>query len=95
MMKLRFDKRFPEDLAEAIEWYRQVSPEACRKLRTAVQQRITSIRMFPESFQLLTTRQGHRGSPIPGFPWMIVFRIENDIIRLLRIVHLASDWHRS
>ena len=92
MMELRFDKCFPEDLAATIEWYERVSPEACDRLRASVGDRLSSICQFPESFQLLPTGRGHRGSSISGFPWMIIFRIEKDAVRLLRIVHLASDW---
>jgi len=92
MMDLRFDKRFPVDLAATIQWYERVSPEACDRLRASITDRLVSISEFPESFQLLTTGRGHRGSSISGFPWLIVFRIEKDNVRLLRIVHLSSDW---
>ena len=94
MKQLRFEKRFAEDLAVAIKWYEQVPAATREKLRKSIGDRVRSIRSLPESFQMLSGGRGHRGATIPGFPWMIVFRVENGVVRLLRIVHLASDWRQ-
>ena len=93
MSRLRFEKRFTDDLAEAIEWYQRASPEVCGTLRISISERLQSVEEFPESFQLLLNGRGHRGATLRSFPWMIVFRLENQTIRLLRLIHLASNWN--
>lgn len=95
MIQLRYDPRFPEDLGKALDWYDQISTEASEKLRELIQRQLNSIQQFPASFQLLETDRGHRGAMVSGFPLMIVFRIEENVIRILQIVHLSSDWTQS
>jgi hypothetical protein len=48
--------------------------------------------MFPESYSLFFGTEEHRGASIKGFPWAIVFRIDGDFVRVIRFVHLSSDW---
>ncbi len=92
MKTLRFDPRFAEDLRAAMDWYEVVSPHAADKLRTALSHRFESLKRFPDSYPLYFGRDEHRGASIIGFPWAIVFRIEGDFVRVIRFVHLLSDW---
>ena len=92
MRSLRFDPRFSEDLCAAMDWYEGVSAQAAEKLRAALADRFESLRMFPESYSLFFGTEEHRGASIKGFPWAIVFRIEGDFVRVIRFVHLSSDW---
>ena len=92
MIELRYDPRFPQDLETALDWYDQVSAEAREKLRGLIQRQLNSIQQFPESFQPLDSDLDHRGAMVSGFQLMIVFRMEDSVIRILQIVHLSSDW---
>jgi len=92
MKTLRFDRQFAEDLSAAMDWYEGVSSHAADKLRTAVAHRFESLKRFPESYSLFFGSDEYRGASIIGFPWAIVFRIEGDFVRVIRFVHLSSDW---
>ncbi len=92
MRFLRFDPRFAEDMRSAVDWYEEVSAQAAEKFRTALAQRFESLKSFPESFPLSSYSDEHRAASINGFPWAIVFRIEGECVRVIRFVHLSSDW---
>jgi len=92
MKFLRFDPRFAEDLSTALDWYEGVSAHAADKLRISLADRLESIKGFPESYPLFFGPDEHRGASIKGFPWAIVFRIEGVYVRIIRFVHLSSDW---
>lgn len=92
MKLLRFDPRFAEDLSAALDWYEEVSAHAADKLRMSLADRFESLKQFPESYPLFFGPDEYRGASIKGFPWAIVFRIEGEYVRILRFVHLSSDW---
>ncbi len=91
MKPLRFNKEFSDDLAAAIEWYAAISPKVCNDLRQAIAQALASIENFPESFPLIG--RGRRSAKLRTFPWMIILREEEaGAVRILRLVHTASNW---
>jgi len=92
MRQLWFAPRFAEDLSDALDWYDVVSAHAADKFRTSLEGRFESLKRFPESYPLFFGSDVHRCASIKGFPWAIVFRIEGDHVRILRFVHLLSDW---
>ena len=90
MKTLRYDWQFPDDLAMAISWYSDYSAELANRFRESVQTSLESIRLLPESFTLVEGSQ--RGAMLRGFPWMIVYSEESDVILIVRIIHTASNW---
>ncbi len=95
MKLLRYDEQFPEDLGAAINWYTQYSVELANRFRDRVRKCIDSIQLLPESFPLLedTLPKGtQRSAMLRGFPWMVVYSEESEVILIVRIIHTASNW---
>jgi hypothetical protein len=90
MKPLRYNKEFSDDLASAVEWYSAISAKVCNDLQQAAGQALSSIENYPESFAFIG--RGRRRAVLRGFPWMIIFREEENAVRIFRLVHSASNW---
>ena len=90
MKPIRYDWQFPDDLAIAISWYSDHSNDLANRFRESIQKCLDSIQLLPESFPLLGQTQ--RAAMLRGFPWMIVYNEEPEVILIVRIVHTASNW---
>ena len=85
---IRVSPQFSIDLQEALDWYALLSLQAENDLKAGVERVLESVAAFPESFPLLTPPR--RFALVKRFPWLIVFRIDADVVTILRFLHSAS-----
>ena len=68
---LRFHPLVADDLAAATAWYNNLSPELSNRFRAAVDSRLDSVELRPESFGMVDATL--RVARTKRFPYLIVF----------------------
>lgn len=89
MVVERFHPLFADDLREACEYYDSISPDLGTRFRNQVHARLLDVNARPESFG----RVGgdYRGAMVSGFPYVIVFTMDQNAVAFFGIRHAASD----
>ncbi len=83
--KVSFHEAAEGELNEAADFYDLVSPELGRLFIDEVQRTVGKIAEFPESAPLI---RGHiRKKTIAKFPYLVIYSIHSDEIRILAIAH--------
>jgi toxin ParE1/3/4 len=96
-IELRLTDAAVSDIQEQADWYEQCSDNAlARQWENQVTAALVRIEKHPRSGAKCgfsaTELQGVRRSPISGFPKHLIFyRLEEEEIRILRVVHGARD----
>ncbi len=88
---LIFSPAIPDDLAAALDYYEDVSPQLANRFRTNIDQRLDDIAERPESFP--TDVSPIRFAKIDRFPFLIFLVPKPNFISIIAIVHdaIASD----
>ena len=79
------------DLRSQIEYLVERNPDAARRAQAAIGGAVESLAEYP-----------HRGRPgriegtrelvVTGFPYLIVYRVRETTIRVLRVLHGSQEW---
>jgi hypothetical protein len=86
---LRFHPLVADDLQSATGWYDDISVELGNRFRDAVDSRLDSVELHPESFGLVD--ESLRAAQVGGFPYLIIFEFSVTAIEVLGIFHTASN----
>ena len=90
MTRIRWTTEAADQLGDIVKHIQQASPEAAQKTAKAILERIEGLKRFP--------RLGRPGEEVGGTrelhspPYVIVYRIKNDVVEILYIWHGAQDW---
>lgn len=90
-MRLRWTTPAANDLYNIVQRIRRDNPASADEVASILYDGCGSLREFP--------RRGRRGRiegtrelVFPGLPYIIVYRIQDQIVEVLRIYHGAQDW---
>jgi plasmid stabilization system protein ParE len=92
---VRFRSIADAEVAEAIAWYHQRSPEAARRLFAAIDAATEAIVATPEAFPRVTPTL--RRVTVPGFPYRLYYSLFPNTISIVGCVHVRRDpqvWQR-
>jgi plasmid stabilization system protein ParE len=88
---LRFNRRVPDDACEACAWYAQLSESLAERF----------LETLEEAFELVASSQHAkvervavnqlRAWQVPGFPGVILYRVDRAVVVIEAIGHAASD----
>jgi plasmid stabilization system protein ParE len=78
-----------EDLAEAREFYRDIDPRLSHRFRDEYLKCLGIIGEFPEAFHAYF--EVYRRVFIAGFPYLVAYRVTDDQVRVLAVVHGKRD----
>ena len=95
--RLRFHPQVAADLSEAIAWYEERSVGLGDRFRAAVDARFGDILKTPELFARAFDDVDFRFVRVRRFPYLVLYRIREDIVYVLGVFHSASDpdkWRR-
>jgi toxin ParE1/3/4 len=84
-----FNKGAMSDYHEACQWYFEKSPAVETRFKKALDLRLQDISKNPQSFGIRFI--GLRAAPIPKFPYLIFYEIE-DIFQRVSVIAL---WHEA
>lgn len=85
----RFHPEFSLDLAVGTVHYDRISIALGDRFRDSVKQTLTVIRQRPESFGRVATHT--RAAMVPSFPYVVLFRVDGEIIFFAGLFHAATD----
>jgi plasmid stabilization system protein ParE len=88
-MKLRYSRRALAELNAILVDLFSKNPAAARSLRTRVLQIGERIGQFPNGYQEVAERLGVRRVPMVRYPYLIFYKVQDDEVVVLRIVHGA------
>jgi toxin ParE1/3/4 len=90
-MQIRWSPAAVEDLSRIIEYIRQENPPAAQRIAKTIYESAGSLKSFP--YKGRTGRiEGTRELPLPPLPFVVVYRILNDIVEIANVVHGAQRW---
>jgi plasmid stabilization system protein ParE len=95
-MKLRLRSVAEADAAEAIRWYAEQKPELASRFLEALSSTLRSIEQNPKLFPAVDGEMRRVLFPKP-FPYMVLYRIEDDLVSVYAVLHQARDparWKR-
>ena len=90
MTRIRWTTEAADQLEGIVDQILKDNPEAARKVARAILGRIENLKDFP--------RLGRPGEEVEGTrelvspPYVIVYRIKDDVAEILHIWHGAQDW---
>ncbi|WP_298542432.1 type II toxin-antitoxin system RelE/ParE family toxin [uncultured Aquimarina sp.] len=87
--KLILKPRAELELEDALEWYNSKSKGLGFRFLNSVRSEISYIQKFPKHFQI--SKYSFRQAPIPRFPFIVVFGIENDTIIIYSIFNTHQN----
>ena len=91
----RFSPEFPDDVLNALSHYDSISTELGNRFRDQLESTIEEIRARPESFGY--TERPTRGAMLGRFPYVVVFRVSEQLLLFGGCFHAASEpsrWRR-
>jgi plasmid stabilization system protein ParE len=95
-MKLRLRSIAEADAAEATRWYGEQSSELASRFLEALSSILKRIQESPKLYPVVDGEMRRALFPKP-FPYMVLYRIEGDMISVYAVLHQARDparWKR-
>lgn len=89
-MTARFLSPALQELASAAEWYESKAEGLGDRFLRQVDQAVTKIEQFPDSWKRITTR--HRRYKIPNYPYELIYEVKLDEILICAVRDQRSDW---
>lgn len=86
---LRFHSLVPSDLAAAISWYEEISPNLANRFRQAVGAAFEKIKAQPLIYGIAF--DDVRLVRVSRFPYLVQFRMRGGTAHILGVFHSASD----
>jgi toxin ParE1/3/4 len=95
-MKVTYSRLALAELEDILAGIAAENPVAAVRLRARVERVIERIAQFPEGAQKVAERLGVRRVPLVRYPYVIHYRVGEDEVVILRIIHGArrSPWDR-
>jgi len=95
-MKLRLRSVAEADAAEAIRWYVEQKPDLASRFLAALTVTLGSVERSPTLYPAVDGEMRRALFPKP-FPYMVLYRIESDVVSVYAVLHQARDparWKR-
>ena len=90
-MKILWTKAAIVHLGEAREYIAIDNPTAAARQIELIEASVNRLRAFPMMGRT-GRRSGTRELPIPATPYILVYRVERDIVQILAVLHGARNW---
>ena len=90
-MRLRWTTPAAQDLYNIVRRIQQDSPDAAAKIAKTLYDGCGRLGNFPRCGRKGRI-EGTRELVFPGLPYVVVYRIEDQNLEILRIYHGAQDW---
>lgn len=88
---LRFNRRVPDDIRQACDWYAKVSPAVVRRFQESIDDTFDRIAVSPHMMAILFDDLELRAWKVPAFPYVVLYRIDHKLVVIEALRHAASD----
>jgi toxin ParE1/3/4 len=90
-MKIRWSRLAADDLTRIIEFIHEDSPDASLRVGRGICKAIAELAKFPKLGRAGRV-QGTRELPVPPLPFFVVYRLKDEAVEIVRILHGAQRW---
>ena len=90
-MKLRFSEPAIQSLTAIRDYIAKDSPASAARVASAILESALRLKQFPQSGRPGRLK-GTRELVVPGLPYIIPYRIVNDVILILSVIHTSRKW---
>lgn len=84
-----FDPNAPGELQAAYEWYDHLRPDLADDFAASADRAFDAIAANPMGYGV--THLDIRAAPLPGFPYVVYYRVLRNRVRILAVHHAARD----
>jgi len=91
-MEVRWSMPAAEDLERICEWIERDNPEAARRVARTIYEKCGRLKDFPNLGRASLRMDGRRELTFAPLPYIVVYRIQDQDLEILRIYHGAQDW---
>lgn len=88
---LRFNRRVPDDIRQAFDWYAKVSPAIVRRFQESIDDTLDRIAASPRMMAVLFEDIELRAWKVSAFPYVILYRIDGSAVVIEAMRHATSD----
>jgi len=92
-VKLLWTRVALRQLSEAREYIEIDNPAAAARQIDTIELSANRLRAFPMMGRM-GVRSGTREFPVPGTPYILVYRVIDDAVQILAVLHGARNWKR-
>ena len=90
-MKLRWSKRAIRRLASIHDYIAKDSPAAASRVAAVIVQSALRLQRFPHIGRPGRI-EGTRELVIPGLPYIIPYRVVDDVVQIASVIHTSRKW---
>jgi len=90
-MQIRWSTAAAQDLFLIIEYIRRDNAPAAQRVAKTIYDNVGSLGDFPHRGRPGRV-EGTRELPIPSLPFLVVYRVSQDVIEIAGVIHGAQRW---
>jgi len=91
-MRIRWTQPATRDFSQICDYLSEHgSPGTARRVALSIFDGVTSLSQFPQQGQR-GRKSGTRELILTGLPYLAVYRIGNEVVEVLRILHGSQNW---
>ena len=92
-MQIRWSAEAADDLESAIRLVLQDNPHNAQRVAQIIYDRIAALTTFPNRGRAGRV-EGTRELVIVPLPFIAVYRVKDDFVEIVRVIHGAQEWPR-
>ncbi|HVC34011.1 MAG TPA: type II toxin-antitoxin system RelE/ParE family toxin [Chloroflexota bacterium] len=90
-MRIIWTRPARSDLRAHILYLAERSPGAARRVQAAIREAVEQLADYPNRGRP-GRYEGTRELVLAGLPYLVVYRVRESTLRILRVLHGAQDW---
>lgn len=90
-MKVRWSPAAAEDFVRIVEHIHRENPNAAERISRSIHESAGSLKLFPHRGRQGRI-EGTRELPLPPLPFIVVYRVKDDMVEIANVVHGAQKW---
>ena len=87
--KISISRKAKRDLSQAIAYYEGVNKDLGKRFGKVAADTIDSLKVSPHTFRIRF--DDFRAVSVKGFPYLIVYRIKEEVVQIIRIWHMSRN----
>jgi toxin ParE1/3/4 len=90
-VQLEWSARARVDRAEIVHYIATDNVAAAIRTGDKIVEQVRKLREFPSLGRIGRVRRS-RELVIPGTPYLVAYRVETELVRILRVLHASQQW---
>lgn len=90
-MRVAWTPAAAADLEEISDYLYEQSPETCLRLVRKIYSAASDLKTFPHRGRA-GKKEGTRELVITGLPYIVVYQVSRETVRIIRVLHGARRW---